>query len=91
MIRPLKFVEARSEAALRRETYAWALDFRSFEKLREVGVSPYLGFILYLSVFTMFELIEAVSGRLTGPKIWDRIVRIFVSPLYSVRGSYGAV
>ena len=50
-------------------------------------VSPYLGFILYLSVFTMFELIEVVSGRLIGPKTWDRIVRIFLSPLYVVRGS----
>ena len=50
---------------------------RSFDKLREIGVSPYLGFTLCLSVFTMFELIEAVSGRLIGPKSWDRIVGIF--------------
>ena len=27
----------------------------------------------------MFELIEAVNGRLIGPKTWDRIVRIFFS------------
>ena len=47
---------------------------RSFDKLREVGVSSYLSFTLYLSVFMMFELIEAVSGRLIGPKSWDRIV-----------------
>ena len=60
---------------------------RSFNKLRDVGVSPYLGFILYLSVFTMFELIETVSGCLIGPKTWDRIVRIFLRPLYAVRGS----
>ena len=48
---------------------------RSLDKLLEVGVSPYLGFILYLSVFMMFELIEAVRGRLIGPKTWDRIIR----------------
>ena len=34
----------------------------------------------------MFELIEAVSGRLIGPKTWDRNVRIFLGPLYAVRG-----
>ena len=34
----------------------------------------------------MFELIEAVSGRLIGPKTWDRNVRIFLSPLYVVCG-----
>ena len=45
--------------------------FRSFDKLREVGVSPYLGFILYLSTLLMFELNEAVRGRLIGPKSWD--------------------
>ena len=48
-----------------------------FDKLREVGVSSYLIFTLFLSVFTMFELIEAVSGRLIGPKAWNRIVMKF--------------
>ena len=67
----------RRKAALRGETYAWVPDLRSFDKLREVGVSPYLGFTLCLSVFTMFELIEAVSGRLIGPKSWDLIVGNF--------------
>ena len=86
-IRPSAVVGTRREAALRGEGFAWVPDLRSFDKLREVGVSPYWGFILYLSVFTMFELIEAVSGRLIGPKTWDRIVRIFLSPLYAVRGS----
>ena len=86
-IRPSAVVGIRREAALRGEGFVWVQDLRSFDKLREVGVSPYLGFILYLSVFTMFELIEAVSGRLIGPKTWDRIVRIFLSPLYAVRGS----
>ena len=38
----------------------------------------------------MFELIEAVSGSLIGPKTWDRNVN-FWSPLYAVRGILGAV
>ena len=53
----LKYREIRSSAifgtrrkvALRGETYAWAPALRSFDKIREVGVSPYLGFILRLS------------------------------------------
>ena len=40
----------RRKAALREEAYAWVPDLRSLDKLREVGVSPYLGFTLYLSV-----------------------------------------
>ena len=39
----------------------------------------------------MFELIEVVSGRLIGPKTWDQIVRIFLSPLYAVPWELGAV
>ena len=76
-IRPSEFFGTRRKAALRGETYAWAPVSGVFDKLREVGVSPYLGFTLCLSVFTMFELIEAVSGRLIGPKSWDRIVGNF--------------
>ena len=76
-IQPSEVVGARRKAALRRETYSWAPDLRSFDKLREVGVSPYLGFILYLSTLLMFELNEAVRGRLISPKSWDRIVIIF--------------
>ena len=67
-IRPSEFVRTRSKAALRDEALAWALVLRSFDKLREAGVSSYLSFTLYLSVFMMFELIEAVSGHLIGPK-----------------------
>ena len=44
--------------------------FESFDKLREVGVSPYLSFIPILSVLRMFELNEAVRGRLFGSKSW---------------------
>ena len=32
----------------------------------------------------MLELIEAVSGRLIGPKTWDRIVKIFGAHLSSL-------
>ena len=63
-IRPSVVFGTRKKAALREETYTWAPDLRSFDKLQEVGVSPYLGFILYLSTLLMFELIEAVRGRL---------------------------
>ena len=62
----------RRKAALRGETYAWAPDLRSFDKLREVGVSPYLGFTLCLSTLLMFELNEAVRGCLIGSKSWNR-------------------
>ena len=67
----------RRKAILRGEANVWAQDLRSFDKLCEVGVSSYLSFTLCLSVFTMFELIETVSGRWIGPKAWNRIVRKF--------------
>ena len=72
---------------LRNKGFAWVPDLRSFDKLCEVGVSSYLSFTLCLSVFTMFELIEAVSGCLIGPKTWDRNVKFFLSSLYAVCGS----
>ena len=65
-------VGTRSKAAIRGEDNAWIPDLRSFDKLCEVGVSPYLDFTLCLSVFTMFELNEAVRGRLIGSKAWNR-------------------
>ena len=52
----------------------------SFFKILEVGFSPYLGFIPIFSTFRMFELNEAVRGRLIGPKPWDRIDRNFWKP-----------
>ena len=76
-IRPSEVVGARRKAALRGETNAWTPVLEIFDKLREVGVPSYLSFTLYLSVFMMFELIEAVSGRLIGPKSWNRIIRKF--------------
>ena len=80
------------KVALRGEAYAWAPVLRSFDKLYEVGVSSYLSFTLCLSVFMMFELIEAMSGRLIGPKTWDRIVRKVLNPFVksvTVKGCLG--
>ena len=54
------------------------LGFASFDKLQEVGVSPYLCLFPFLSFFRCFGWFEAVRGRLIGPKTWDRIVRIFL-------------
>ena len=76
-IRPSAVVGTRREAALRGESFAWVPDLGSFLKLREVGVSPYLGFTLYFSVFQCFDWFEALNGRLIGPKTWDRIIRNF--------------
>ena len=41
-IRPLEVFGARRKAALRGKGFAWVPDLRSLDKLREVGVSPYL-------------------------------------------------
>ena len=71
-IGPLDFDGARREAVLCREDNAWTPVFGVFDKLREVGVSPYLSFIPILSVFPCFGWFEAVRGRLIGPKTWDR-------------------
>ena len=38
----------------------------------------------------MVELIEAVSGRLIGPKFWDRIVEIFGAILDSPQTVWAA-
>ena len=39
-IRPSTIVETRRKAAIRGGGFAWVSDLRSFDKLREVGVSP---------------------------------------------------
>ena len=49
-IRPSEVFGARRKAALCDEAYTWAPVLGVFDKLREVGVSSYLGFTLYLSV-----------------------------------------
>ena len=53
--------------------------FAIFDKLQEVGVSPYLCFIPILSVFRCFGWLEALNGRLIGPKAWDRIDLILLT------------
>ena len=68
LIRSSEFFGARRKVVLYNEAYTWAPVLRSFDKLREVGVLPYLSFTLCLSVFMMLKLSEAVSGRLIGPK-----------------------
>ena len=76
-IGPLDFDGARRGNVLRGAGYAWTPDLWSFLKLQEVGFSPYLSFYSHLSVLRMFELNEAVRGRLIRPKTWDRIDIIF--------------
>ena len=71
-IRPLAVFETRRRTALRGEGVAWVPDLWSFLQLQEVGVSPYLSFILILRFLLMFELNEVVRGRLIDPKPWDR-------------------
>ena len=48
-IRPSAVFGTRRRIALHGEGFAWVPDLGSFLKLREVGFSPYLGFILRLS------------------------------------------
>ena len=83
-IRPSTVFGTRRRTALRGEGFAWVPNLGSFFKLLEVGVSPYLSFILILSVLRMFELNEAVRGRLISSKSWNRGVR-FWKPTWTVR------
>ena len=52
--RPSAVFGTRRKAALRGVGYVWTPDLMSFDKLLEVGVSPYLCLTLYLSVFQCF-------------------------------------
>ena len=74
-IQPLAVFGARRKNVLSGAGYAWTPGLRVFDKLQEVGFSPYLSFTPILNVLLMFWLNEAVMGRLIGPKTWDRIVR----------------
>ena len=74
-IRPSAVFGTRRRTALRGEGFAWVPDLGSFFKLLEVGVSPYLGFTIYLSVLQCFGLLEALNGRLIGSKALNRDVR----------------
>ena len=75
-IRSSKSFGPRRKAALREEAYAWTPVLGSFIKLREVGDLSYLGLLFFLTILLMLELIEAVRGRLIGPKTWDQSVKI---------------
>ena len=76
-IRSSKSFEPRRKVVLRGVGNAWTPVLGIFDKLREVGVLSYLSFTLYLSVFMMFELIEAVSGRLIGPNLGTELLENF--------------
>ena len=67
-IRPSAVFGTRRKAALRGAGYAWTPDLRSFDKLREVRVSLYLGFTFYLSVLQCFGWLKALNDRLISPK-----------------------
>ena len=82
-IRPSAVFGTRSKAALCGEDNTWIPNLRSFDKLREVGVSPYLGFILCLRAMLMFELNEAVRSHLISSKSWNRDVG-FLKPMWTV-------
>ena len=88
-IRPSEFFGTRRKVVLCGEAYAWAPILGSFVKLREVWVSPYLCFILYLCTLLMFELNEVVRGRLISPISWDRIVIIFETQMVQPVTVYG--
>ena len=51
--------------------------FKDFSQTPRGRGFSLLGFILCLRTMLMLELVEAVRGRLIGPKSWDRIVMIF--------------
>ena len=76
LIRPSDFFGARRKVVLRGESNAWTPVLGVFDKLREVGVLSYLFYTLF-KCFMMFELIEAMRGRLIGSKSWNRSVEIF--------------
>ena len=82
-IQPSVVFGSRRKVALCGEGFVWVPDLGSFLKLLEVGVSPYLGFILCLKTMLMLELVDAVRGRLIGLKTWDRIVWIYGTQIYS--------
>ena len=90
-IRPSTVFGTRRKAALRGEGFAWVPDLGCFLKLREVRVSPYLGFTLYFSVFQCFGWYEALNDRLIGPKTWDRNDTIFFGAMVQPVTVLGAV
>ena len=59
--------------------------FREFPQTSRGRGFSLLGFILCLRTMLMFELVQAVRGRLIGLKSWDRIVIIF-GAIFTVHG-----
>ena len=49
-------------------------DFREFRQTPRGRGFILLGFYTLFKCFVMFELVEAVRGRLIGPKSWNRVV-----------------
>ena len=58
--------------------------FREFPQTPRGRGFSLLGFSLFLRTMLMLELVEAVRGRLNGPKTWDRIVWIYGTQIYSL-------
>ena len=83
-IRPSAVFGTRRKTALRGEGFAWVLDLRSLDKLLKVGFLPTWVLVPLLNTLQMFELNEAVRGRLIDPKTWDRIVWIYETQIYSL-------
>ena len=77
-IQPSAVFGARRKNVLRGAGYAWTPGLCVFDQIQEVGVSPYLSFILILSVLRMFESKEAVRSCLIGPKTWDQLLELFL-------------
>ena len=58
--------------------------FKEFRQTPRGRGFSLLGFILCLRYMLMLELVEAVRGRLIGPRTWDRIVWIYGTQIYSL-------
>ena len=57
--------------------------FREFPQTPRGRGFSLLEFSLCLRFMLMLELVEAVRGRLIGPKTWDIIVWIYGTQIYS--------
>ena len=56
------------------------IGFREFPQIPRGRGFSLLGFYTLFKCFSMFRLVEALNGRLIGPKPWDRIDIIFGTP-----------
>ena len=57
--------------------------FKEFSQTPRGRGFSLFGFIPCLRTMLMLELVEAVRGRLIGPKTWDRIVWIYGTLIFS--------